>query len=111
MKFLIATLILTASTAFASSPMIEPGPVTEIQVGHGVMTALLKNPQIAEELGQEYVTEVRRVTQQAIAPGYTQYRIYTSTCGNCLPKTAQVIINEDVTPTYRDGAIKYDINI
>ncbi len=113
--YLLLPLILAASifstTAVARSMRIEPGPIREITEGHNVIRALLQSPELAQTLHDEYVTEVTKVSAQALAPGYTKYVLEVSSCGNCLPKTGRVIIQEDMTPTYADGAIKYDIQI
>jgi hypothetical protein len=73
--------------------------------------ALVNNSDIVTQLDKAGTDYLQQYETTTVKPGVTQYKlVFTRQC-MCIPATATVDILEDVTPTYRDGAIEYKSSI
>jgi hypothetical protein len=100
MKFLF--LALLPLSAAAAAPSAETLAITRALVNNSAIVAQL------DKAGTDHLSELETTE---LKPGVNQYKlVFTRNC-MCIPATATVDIVEDVTPTYRDGAIEYKASI
>lgn len=65
-----------------------------------------------ELMKKEHVSEIRTApTCKNIEQGVREYTINVDSCGNCMPKRGVLVINQDLRPTYADGAPIYTYDI
>jgi hypothetical protein len=104
--------LLASSTAVVSEEnTAKPEAIVDIQQGHEIVRALIQNPELAQQLNQEHLHQVGRMTREELEPGITRYVLKVSTCGNCMPKRGTVEIIEDMRPTYNDGPVRYEFSV
>ena len=99
--FLILALTSLEFAVYAETPKI---------VAIRVANVLINNPDVAEKLKSENlsVTDLTIVEQ---SPGLTEFNFRLRRLCECVPKSGELRILQDLTPTYSDGKPKYTVEL
>ncbi len=101
-NILIAGLMLSAFSAFAAPVSEEVAALNRI---------LMNNPSVVTKLNKANIKGLTDITTKTIKPGVTKYVLNYGRDCYCIPASAVVTILEDLTPTYADGAPKYEAKV
>lgn len=100
---LLSALFLTfGSASFAAAPSPETSATARI---------LINSPEITAQLRAKHIDNLRDVTSTEVKPGVTRYVLTFYRECECIPATAKATIQEDLTPTYRDGFPLYESSL
>lgn len=102
------TLMTLITSLFASVSLMAMTPSRELVQ---VTRALVNNPSIVAQLKKNNSDHLSDYKIKAIKQGVYQYELVFKRQCECMPSTATVTIIEDLTPTYSDGAIKYQSSV
>lgn len=94
------------SSALPTMPAIPPGKTVTPPCVPNLLRAATILTAAAEDLAKlkkDHIDLAQSVTCEQIKPGVVEYLFNFTTCGNCLPKDAELRVEQDETPTYRDG--------
>ena len=101
-NILLASLIFSAFSAFAAPISEEAQTVNRI---------LMNNPSVVTKLSKANIKALTEMKVKTIRPGVTKYVLNYGRDCFCIPAGAVVTILEDLTPTYSDGAPKYEAKV
>ena len=104
MKNLITllVLVLTSISALAVMPSRELSQISRV---------LVNNPTIVDQLNKNNSAHLADYKITSPKYGVYQYDLVFKRQCLCLPSTALVTVIEDLTPTFADGAIKYQVTV
>jgi hypothetical protein len=75
---------------------------------YNVATVLLNSHEQLKQLRDTYHVEADGAPScRELEQGVTEYTFVFRSCGNCLPKRAELVVVQDLRPTYYDGAAVY----
>jgi hypothetical protein len=75
-------------------------------------TVLINSAEKLSEIRKAGISEARaEPTCRKVEDGVREYRFRFSSCGSCLPKTAELSVTQDLRPSYTDGPVKYDFSV
>lgn len=73
-----------------------------------VATVLLNSHEQLEQLRGKHLVEARlEPSCRELEQGVTEFKFVFRSCGNCMPKRAELIVVQDVRPSYQDGPVVY----
>lgn len=96
-------------SALPAMPPIPPGKTVTPCVPDLLRAATILTA-AAEELAtlkKDHIDLTQSVTCEQIKPGVVEYLFNFNNCGMCLPKKAELRVEQDETPMYRDGPSIY----
>ncbi|HEY8279879.1 MAG TPA: hypothetical protein VIH99_09660 [Bdellovibrionota bacterium] len=70
-------------------------------------TVLLNSAEQLAKLRAMHMTDGQAVSCRQVEQGVKEFTFAFRTCGNCLPKKADLRVMQDERPSYADGPVKY----
>ena len=101
-QILAILIALSPFSALAETPSKDLFQVTR---------ALVSNPEIVNQLHKNNTAALVDVKMEEVSRDVNRYQLVFHRNCFCQPLTATVSILEDLTPTYRDGPIKYTSSV
>lgn len=99
---LLALALLISNSVFAAAPGDETARVARVMV---------HIPEIVQQLHDANTDSLRDVQITETQHGVTDYVLTFERSCFCLPATATVTVNEDLRPTFSDGAPIYKSSV
>lgn len=113
-KTAILTLLMSTSLTVAAksaAPAIKSEPTTVPKDTQQLITALISNPKIVEDLNKAKTVSLANYIIKEAKQGIWEYTMTFGRTCFCTPAEAKVKITEDLTPTYHDGPPTYTATI